>query len=205
MDFLQFWRVCDLALIAPTISTIIAGNLAASGILGVSQLQLAQAISSGFVNYVLSSVIVTTADVGVLGNGSGFGQGLFLAPPVLQGALTTTFNGAGITGIFEQPLIFAIANSISQSLLSASILTTSISVGTGVGVVATLLPFSAISVPIMIGSFAAHGILGTFSAPLATAIALGIDASLPSSRGFTVVAGSTSPVPSAGVGIGKIV
>lgn len=194
-----------MALIAPSIAAIVAGNLAAAQILGITQPRLASAISIGFSSYVLSSVTVTTVDAGIAGSGTGFGQGIFLAPPILQGALNTTFAGAGILGIFQQPLIAAIANSISQSLLTATILTVDVGVGTGAGVVATLIPNSVSHIASMYSAFISHGIAGPYSIPLATAIATGIDASLPSSRGFTVIAGGGAPPPSSGVGIGRLV
>lgn len=194
-----------MALVAPSIATIVAGNLAAAGVIGVSQVQLASAISLGFTSYVLSSVIVNTADVGTLGTGTGFGQGMFLAPPVLQGSLRSTFDGAGIIGPFREPLIFALSNAISQSLLTATISTFDVGVGVGAGVVTTLIPNSVTSVSIMNSMFAANGMIGPMSSNIATAIALGIDAALPSSRGFTVVAGAGSIVPSVGVGIGKLI
>lgn len=194
-----------MALIAPAIATIVAGNLAAASILGVSQPLLASAISIGFTSYTLSSVIVTTADAGISGGGAGFGQSLFLAPPILQGTLTSTFAGAGLLGVFQQALIFALSNAISQSLLTANIITANIGVGVGTGVVASLTPNSIAHIATMNGAFIANGIGGPFSRPLATAIALGIDAALPSSRGFTFIAGAGFPPPSVGVGIGKLV
>lgn len=194
-----------MPILAPSVTTIMIGNMAASAILGVSQIQLATAISNGYCSYLTSAVIVTTVDAGAAGSGSGFGQGLFLAPPILQGALNSTFAGNGILGVFQQPLITAIANSISQSLLSATILTANIGVGSGLGVVATLIPNSVAHIASMIGSFSSQGILGPYSIPLATAIATGIDASLPFSRGFTVINGGSAPPPSSGIGIGKLI
>jgi hypothetical protein len=193
-----------MALIAPSIATIISGNMAAAGILGVTQPVLATALSLGFSSYLLSSVIVNTADAGALGSGTGIGQGLILSPSILRGSLTSMFSANGIAGVFQQTLIQALSNAYSQSLLTATINTVDVGVGIGTGVVVSVIPNTASHMSILFGAFRSAGINGVYSQPLITALATGIDAVLPSSRGFTVIAGAGIPTTGVGVGIGKL-
>lgn len=194
-----------MAIIPPNVSEIIAGNMAAASILGVSQLQLANAISVGFTNYILSSVVINTIDVGVAGVGVGVGQGLIIVPSALQLSFTSNFVDSGINGVFQQPLAFALSNAMSQSLLTSTILTQNTGVGVGTGNVSALLVNSGISIPTMIAAFVASAIVGVASVSLATAIALSIDSVLPTARGFIIISGAGSISPGSGIGIGKIV
>lgn len=188
----------------PSTTAILKVNMASVGLIGSQQGQLASAIANGFVNYITSAVRVATADVGILGGGTGIGPGLILSPPILISSLIGTFAGAGILGPLQIPLVTAIANSISQALLTAGIRSNHPSVGVGSGIVVTLVPNNPTHITSMIQAFKAHKMQGAMSDPLATAIATGIDISLPVSRGFVGIVGSPSIVPSGGVGIGSV-
>lgn len=194
-----------MALLSPAVIGLLAANLPANGIAGVSSFQLATAIGNGFSSYMVSAPIVITINVGTAGSGFGIGFGLFLAQPLLFAALNSSFLSHGIAGIMAPPLSNAISMALSQSLLLAQTEIVSASVGTGAGTIVTIIPNSAVSIPLMIESFIGAGIVGISSASMASAIAESIDQVMPSIRGFVVVSGSASPVPSTGPGIGKII
>jgi len=106
--------------------------------------------------------------------------------------------------VVQQPLIFAISNSISQSLLTSTINTNNPTVGSGSGIIFNIQVNNISSVSSMVSEFISNRIKGPFSNQLATAIALGIDDSLPLSKGSIIISGSGSTSPSTGIGIGKI-
>jgi hypothetical protein len=179
-------------------------SLAGAGFLGVSAPQLAQAIGIGFSSYIITSPIIETTNTGTAGAGTGIGVGLILPPPVLIQNLSTSFDSKGIGGLQKFQLIGAISVTVSTALAAASIQTVSAGVGTGAGVVSSVIPVPPSSQGLMVGSFAAMGLLGVLSPSLAIAIAEGIDNSLPSAKGVVAVSGPPSIVPAVGKGIGKL-
>lgn len=192
-----------MPLVPPAMAALLAGNMGAGGIFGVSRLQLATAVSNGFCQYAISSVVVNTVDVGSAGSGTGVGSGMILAPPALVGSLTAAFEGAQIRGPLRQSLVVAIANAVSDTLKLALINTVNAGVGAGTGK-ATLTPNPATSVPLMIASFFGLALVGVSSPVLASAIAQGIDQALPSATGAVVIAGAAGPSPGTGTGVGKL-
>jgi hypothetical protein len=192
-----------MPLVVPIISGIINANLAGNAVVGISSPQLALAVATGFVQYVLTGITINTIDVGTAGSGAGTGVGFVLPTPTLIGTLTATFTGAGINGIMKFPIVNAIANGISQSLLSAFINTVHVGVGAGTGK-ASIVPNSGVSIPLMVAGFTGNGLVGISSRPLAVAIAQGIDQALPTATGQVVIVGGTGPSPATGTGFGKI-
>lgn len=184
-------------------TALLTGYLGGGGVFGVSSPQLAAAISNGFCQYAISSVVVNTVDVGSAGSGTGVGLGMVLAPPVLVGSLTATFEGAQIRGPLRQSIITAIANAVSDTLRLALVNTVNVGVGAGTGK-ATLAPNPAASVPLMITNFFGLALAGVSSPVLASAIANGIDQALPSATGVIVIAGASGPSPGSGTGVGKL-
>lgn len=193
-----------MTLLPPTVTGIVATNLAACGIIGLSTAQLALGIGTSFSLYMTSVVTVNTADVGTLGGGAGLGLGLTLAPPVLMKSLHSTFEANGISGPSKEQLITAISSAVSQALLLAQIATAHGGVGVGVGTITSVNPVPTASISMMIANFLSVGLIGLASASLATAIASGIDQALTSAKGQVIIAGPPSPFPGGGMGMGKI-
>lgn len=194
-----------MALLPPAVTALVAANLVGVGIVGISTAQLSLAVGNGFAGYMVSAPVVTTADVGTLGAGAGLGFGLVVPPPVLIAAFQATFTANGINGPSRQQLILGLSNALSQSLLAAQIVTADAGVGVGTGTVVSVLPVPAVSVPLMIASFLGAGLVGVASFNLAAAIAQGVDQSLGSAKGQTVIVGPPSIAPGAGVGVGRLV
>ncbi|HEY8096308.1 MAG TPA: hypothetical protein VIE65_09510, partial [Methylobacter sp.] len=129
--------------------------------------------------------------------------GIILPSPVLIGTFQSTFTANGINGVSRSQIILALANAISQAFAIGLITTVNTGVGAGTGI-ASFIPNSGLSVPMMIAGFTASGIAGISSVPLATAIALGIDQAIPSAIGQVVIVGGAGLFPSTGFGLGKI-
>lgn len=194
-----------MALVLSTVQGLQATNLAGQAILGVSMPQMATAIAQGFVQYALSpALVVNSIDVGLLGAGTGIAPTIILPPPAIAGPMHGIFTAAQINGSMRIPLVNAVAAAISQALIAAQVVTVNAGIGSGTGK-AVFIPNSGASVPIMIASFAAALLVGVGAQVLATAIAQGIDASLPAAVAQIVITGTPGPYPGAGSGVGKIV
>jgi hypothetical protein len=192
-----------MPLILPAVQGLQAANLAGQTILGISMPQMAIAIAQGFVQYATTALIATSVDVGLLGAGTGIAPTISLPPPAIVGPMQGIFTAAQINGPMRDPLINAVAGAISQALMGAQVSTVNAGVGVGTGQV-SLIPNSSVSVPLMIVNFAGVLLLGSAAKSLATAIAEGIDAALPSATATVIIAGGPGPLPGAGVGIGKV-
>ncbi len=193
-----------MALVPPAVAAALLANMAGNAILGVSAAQLATAISVGWCSYMLSSPVVTTADVGSLGAGVGNGVGLVVSPGALSQSLRSMFVSHGINGSHRDQLVNALASGLCQSLLVAQVLTADAGVGVGAGKVAAIAPNPAVSIPTMVSAFAGFGIVGVAAASLASAIAQGFDQVLPTAQGQTVIVGPPSPYPGTGGGLGRL-
>jgi len=193
-----------MALIIPAITANLIGAFAGGLVLGISMPQLALATSSAFFSYNVSGVTVSTIDAGItLGPGVGLGFGILLPPPVIIKTLFSSFSSFGIRGIMAPSMVIAIATTFSISYAVANIVTTHPSVGEGSGIV-SLIPNSGTSIGIFISMFESFGLNGPSAVKLASAIAVGLDQSLSSAKGFVVINGGVVPSPTSGGGSGKI-
>lgn len=192
-----------MALLPPPVTGLLLANLVGHTILGISSAQLAIAVSSGFCSYMVSAPVITTADVGTLGAGSGIGFGLVVPPPSLSLSLRSAFEAHSIRGSNRDMLVEALAGALSQALLLAQIVTLDAGTAVGTGTVVSVIPVPLVSIPMMIASFIGSGLIGVASANLASAIAQGVDQALPQARGQTVIAGPSSPLPGGGIGLGR--
>ncbi|KKL27294.1 hypothetical protein LCGC14_2386580 [marine sediment metagenome] len=194
-----------MPLVLPAVQGLQAASLAGQAILGVSMPQMATAIAQGFLQYALSpSLVVTSIDVGFLGAGTGIASTISLPSPAIVGPMQGIFTAAQINGPMRIPLVNAVAAAISQALIAAQVVTVNAGIGAGTGK-AIFVPNPGASVPIMIASFAAALLVGVGAQVLATAIAQGIDAALPTAVAQIVITGAPGPYPGAGSGVGKIV
>lgn len=192
-----------MPLLPATAIPIIQSNLLSNNIKGIASIRLATALANGFCSY-SQSIIVSTIDVGTIGSGSGIGLGVTLTPAQLIKTLFDSFTANGISGIFKQRLIVAIASSFSSLLTNAQILTANVGVGVGTGK-ATLIPNSALSISMMTTNFIAANLVGISGPKLARAVAQGYDLALPTAFGVVSITGGTGPSPGSGTGIGKLI
>ena len=192
-----------MPLVLPAVQSLLLANLAGNTIFGVSSPLLATAVATGFVTYAQTSLIATSVDVGTAGIGAGVAPVISLPSAQIIGPMIAALTAAGVNGPSKPQLANAISQTLSASLLTAQIVTVNTGVGVGTGK-ATLVPNSAVSVPLMIAAFTGSLLIGTASVRLATGIAQGIDAVLPSATAVLAIAGPPSPIPSSGVGVGKV-
>lgn len=119
-----------------------------------------------------------------------------LVAGALQGLLLGQFAANGILGSSSPQLASALANGITTNILATANVTTvdAGTLGAGVGNSKVIGINSGDLKPMMIGMFAAQGMLGTHSAPLASAI----------SDAFCIwfLAGNQTITSHAGVGLG---
>lgn len=177
--------------------------LASANVKGQGAVLLAAALASGLQAYATSGMTVITIDVGTTGSGTGVGSGIFLTPPALSSSLIAAFSGSSIVGSFAAPTATAIGIAISQALAQAVIQSVNVGVGVGTGVV-QIIPNPGVSVPSFVAAFLAAGLKGQSSALMATAVATGLDAVLPSAKGVIAISGPPSTYPGTGSGKGFI-
>ncbi len=182
---------------------IFTSMLLAGGVHGVSSSQLSLGIATGLQLYASSGLTVATIDTGLAGAGIGAGVGIIIPPPVLVGSMISAFASHGIAGIMSPSLATAIGTAMSQILAQANIVTTHPSVGTGAGV-AKLIPNPPSSQAAFLEGFLSSGIIGVMGPNLASAVAQGLDAALPSGVGAVIITGSASTAAASGVGTGLI-
>lgn len=180
---------------------IIQGFLVSGGAVGPASGQLASALSLGLFQYA-SAVVVTTVDVGTLGAGSGFGQGIFLSPDALSASLTAFAVSHGIAGPSAPGILASFALGLCTSLLGAVVVTAHPSVGVGAGKV-QLSPTGG--GPLAFSSaLASFGLAGVSAPGLGDALGLAMDSVISSASGVVSITGASSIYPSSGSGFGKL-
>ena len=187
--------------LAPVVTTpIFFANFSSLGILGISVPQLSAGLANALYAYSNSGISVSTVDAGLIGSGVGAGTAA-LTPASMLPFMIASFSSQSVLGISSFQLAVAITNSLSTCISSSSVSTLHPSVGSGTGV-GTLTPSSA--VPFFISGLESVGITGTNKNLLATAIANGLDLSLPTTVVNVAIAGPSGSSASSGVGTGKI-
>ncbi len=188
--------------INPAVTTpILAAALSGCGIAGQASPQFAAGVALGFYQYANSAMTVLTVDVGTAGSGTGTGSGITLTPAALTSSLTGSFAGANIHGIAAPQLIAAFSAAFSSIIAQAIVESVHAGVGVGTGIV-QIIPNSAVSVPTFTAALQSAGLNGVSSAQLASGIALGLDAALPSAKGVVAIIGPPSTYPASGTGKG---
>jgi len=187
-----------------TINGFLYPAMVSSGMLGTGVAQFSWALSSGLSECFLLGVRVETMDSGSAGVGIGSGPpgSITLLPTSISSIMPGIMSSAGLRGVSIPMLTLALSESIPLILIQAAVVTSSPLVGTGAGL-GTLISTGAY--PYLAKNFKANGMLGSSSDILALAIGEVLDASLPTSTVKVVIAGSASPLPSTGVGIGGII
>ena len=187
-----------------TVGAIMRGSLAGAGVIGSGSSLLAAGLATALCTYGKAGMTVTTIDVGTLGVGKGTGFGVIVPVPVLLASLMVSLPAGGIAGVSSVQLAAGISTGYSASLASAIINTIHPSVGLGSGKL-QILPNAAAAIGIFISCFLAAGMKGPSAIPLATAVAKGLNAVLPTAMGIVVIAGPPNIVPSSGIGSGQLI
>lgn len=149
---------------------------------------------------------VPTIQVNAVASGT-LGVGTGLAPLVVPAPLLTTsflpvFAANGIFGVFSPLFVAGLSTGLNLVFLQGICRTTHPNVGIGAGVVRFIAPPAT---PFLIEGLASVGMVGPGPAKLANAIGQGLGIAFSTLVLPCVVAGSPSPVASAGVGFGQIV
>jgi len=194
----------DTALEAELIS-----QMSANGLLGSYIPNLAKGLAEGITINLLADNIVNTIDAGVLGGGTSTGPIIGVNPGTLTPLLITTMTQNGFLGTFCTNMATAISEAFCKWFLAGNLaLCQHTSVGTGIAVGAAGFCISGLNPDamfgILMGTLSANGILGEFESNMATAVSDAIVPNLIETALYIQpIQGSTSPIPSAGVGIGK--
>lgn len=180
----------------------LAPNLASVSHIGAGMPQFAQGVSNGVVTYITVALKVITSGAGVAGTGATIIP-LIVPPPLLQGALLSSFASMKISGPMSPLTATGLTNGITQGLAALGLVTaTWPNVGVGAGVAKFVGPSA---VPLMVAGFASAAMTNTGSIQMATAIGIALDTVFQSFIMPVPIVGSPSIVPSAGVGFGVVV
>jgi len=185
-----------------TTTPIFNGMLVANGLIGPGTTKLAAGLAAGLFQYVSTAITVSSIDVGTLGVGVGNGIGVILLPSVILGALSPMMAGNGVLGAMAPSMANAIANGLSACLALAAMSTNNPGVGIGAGKL-QLFPTGAGGVT-FVAAFKEAGLGGVMVSALGQAVGTALDAVIVSALGVIAIVGPASPLPGAGVGVGKI-
>ena len=188
-----------MPLTPPGIAAVLTPALMATGMLGLATPKYAFGVGTGVMKWA-QQVIMLSVDVGTLGGGSSSGP-LVVAPPVLMTNLLIAFGSLGILGVLSPLKALGLANGLSQAFMQATCLGSHASVGAG----ASINQFqSGPAAPFIIEGLASVGFQGGCTVKMATAIGLALDMTFKSLLLPMPILGPPSPIPSSGVGFGKI-
>lgn len=179
--------------------SIIAG-LTSAGMLGERVPQLASGIATGLVNWV-RTLVVTTADTGTAGSGTGFIPWVFLAPVFIPNLLTA-YSSNQLLGLFAPSEATGLGNGICTGFLQGALVTQHPQIGTGTGLCKIIW---TPAFPFLMAGFSSAGIVGPSAWRKANAISQALDASLAVFILPTPIVGSATPTASSGVGFGIII
>lgn len=187
-----------------SVSGIMRVSLFGVGLVGSGSNQLVAGLTDALCTYGTTAMSVKTIDSGTLGVGKGMGIGVILPQPILMVSLLASLPSEGIAGLSMPQVALGTSIGYSIALSTAIVSTFHPSVGTGSGKV-QIFQNTVAAIGIFTKSFISAGMSGSMVVPLATAIAKGLDAVLPSAIGVVAITGSPSVAPSGGVGFGNLI
>jgi len=198
-----------MALDGGILGTLMVSQFSAQTMVGIMMPSLCYALSYGIVLSFLAMNTVETADVGVAVAGVGIGKMSGINPGALIPLMIAQFAGRGINGLYMPNLSIAISNAVCVHFLADNVATTAsvgVSIGTGVGKVGSLIPTTMTAA--IIAQMEIEGILGLMHPLFADAVANAVCIHI-LSMGIVnvVIVGAPTPIPpipSVGLGIGKI-
>lgn len=187
-----------MALSESVSTAIMAESLAGAGMIGSSTSQMAAGLGIGF-TVALRAAVVNSLDVGTFGVGVGVGVG-FLDYSSALTAFTGSLTGIGLVGVYSSQLVMALTNGLIGIVATATASTTHSSVGIGTGTFnVTSVGGTYLSVS---SSLMATGMTGSFLSNFSLGVSNAFDICMPLLVGQVGIAGSPSPIPSTGVGVG---
>lgn len=201
-----------MALSSTVLSGLMLGQLASKGLFGIDTPKFCQAFSDALVTSFIAANQVTTNDVGVMTQGVGIGKMIGLVPVTLSGLTFGYCVASGLIGTGTQPLCEAVANAVCLHFLAMNIVNTThtnVALGTGVGTVSGIVP--EVMSAVMLAKLSSSGITGTEMKKFTDAFAKGFSNHITSASIVNVVIMGVpaplvlgAPIPSTGVGIGKV-
>lgn len=196
-----------MPLAGPALGGLISVQFAAMGFVGTKQVQLANAVGNGIVNYILAANIYQGTSTGVgTGGGKGTGFVVGVVGPVVAAAINGQMASAGFTGTKMLQMALAIGNAFSIHILTGQVQSVSAPVAVGVGngsLKGIVGPAMGASIA---GMMAAQGFTGTKQVQLAMAIGKGVASVLSKARVITAIVGAGyPPSPTTGTDIGKLI
>jgi len=201
-----------MALNGGLLGKLIFAQCASKGMIGSEMANFSSAFGEGIVESFTTMNQVITTDVGVLTAGAGVGKMSGLVPNALTGAVLPLMMGQGILGPNAKDLAEGICNATVMHFNAMNVVNTThttVALGSGVGKVLGLTP------PVMqaaiLAKLTAKGYSGTMMMPLVSAFAQGFCTYVMATAIVSVVITGTpaplilgAPIPSAGVGQGKV-
>jgi len=196
-----------MPLTPPGLMGLLSPLMSGAGFAGTMAQPMALAISNAVTTYLLSLQVKTT-DVGTFGTGVGTGK-VIITPPQLVGPLLGAATANNLKGTSTPGLMTAIGNAVASFIASMAIVQTqhpTVAVGSGIGQLLIIGGPAPLQGQLM-GMLSAGGFAGQSTPSFATAVAQGLTQGLATAQIIQVIAGSPvvpPPVPSSGVGIGKM-
>lgn len=179
----------------------ILAQLTSRGVIGSYASNLASGVAQGIEGFV-QTLVVQSNDTGTLGIGTGTGKWI-LEPVSGSSLLTAELASVGITGNLSGPIAQGVAFGISTVVNASAVVQTTVpgvAVGTGLGRVVNATP--SVCAGLLYASLVSNGLVGTKTRDLSTALGRGIATWFGTGQITTVVAGTPTAPPAAGVGVG---
>lgn len=199
-----------MALNSAALQSLMISKLASKGITGSEISNLAGGVSEGIVESFLAQNVVITADTGLApsGPGIGFGKMIGLNPSAMASMMFPMVAGQGVLGSKSRDLVQAVSEALCLHFLSANIVNTihpAVVLGIGVGKVTALQPQATAA--LVSSKLMGKGVMGEKMINLAKGISSGFVSNVLATAIVNVAIAGTAtpiPVPSAGVGTGKV-
>lgn len=190
-----------MALQVGSLQGLLTSQLTANQIVGERAPDLARAVATGVITFMFTGQ-VTASVTGTLGGGTATGFGIpGYQGSTVEGLLVAQFSSQGITGQYMPNLAKAIGQSVGTIISSSAqtqIPIAGVGIGSGTGTLVGFTPSTLTG--LLQAQFASVGFTGQYVNAMATAIATGVASPLNGQQMVLTVAGSPSPVPSAGSG-----
>jgi len=201
-----------MALNGNLLSKLIYSQCSARGVNGSEMLRFSSALGEGTVESFIKMNEVQTIDTGVLTVGVGKGKMTGITASALTGAVVPLMLGQNIFGISMRSFTEGICAACELHFNQTNEVTTahtSVSIGSGVGKVLNLIP--SIMESRILSKMAGYSYNGTMLKPFVNAFSTGFCNNVMATAVVNVIISGTasplaggSPIPSTGVGKGKV-
>jgi len=201
-----------MALNGSMLGKLMLAQCLSKGLRGTMIPPFCAALGEGVVTSFKAMNIVQTVDIGVLTVGTGIGKMSGLMPMSLLGMALPLMAGGGIIGIKSKDLMEALCKAAVMhfnTMNQVSTVHTTVALGTGIGKVSGLIPTTMIA--LVVAKMASKNIKGPQLIPLVKAFCTALCNNIMATAIVQVaIAGAPAPtvlgvpIPSGGVGIGKV-